>query len=152
MRLIDPHGRFLGLINVIDAAIVLTVCALAAIGYHLLASQHRILTPQGLARDTVWVRTELQLPSDRRFLFDTIKPGLKQPDLRTGAPVAEVSGCQKRTDGSVLVTLRLSAARDPQGHLFYDGRRLVPGRPLTIETQACIIKGLVTTAQPESTP
>ena len=70
---------------------------------------------------------------------------------RGGEVVGEVIDCmQDATHGGFVLVVKLRVVADAQHRMYFRGDRLVPGAKLRLDTEECIIDGLV--AQIEEQP
>lgn len=143
-KILDAEGRLLGKINIVDLAIVAIVCAAVAGAYVKLSAPYRVAPPFSVGASRLWVEVDIQLPPDQAWMEAYALPGDKQYDGRSGEVNAEILGTERPEPGGVLmVRARVLATRDESERLFYDGRRLAPGRQLRLETARAIVEGVV---------
>jgi len=143
MTLLDERGRLLGRLNLIDLLVVVVLCALVAAAYVRLTASYRVAPPFALPQTTVrWAEVELQLPQTYDWICDAATSGSQEHDPRSGDLVAEVLSCSL-VEGLPHVRLRVCALEDTSARLLFKNDRLVPGRTLRIETENCILDGVV---------
>lgn len=151
MAIIDEKGRILGRLNLLDGFVVLMVCALVVWGFLAIMAPQRVASPYPLRSNEQWVRVDLRLPPERAWMGEHIAKGQRHLDARSGNTQVEVLGvASTETDEGLVVTLRLLAVSDHEGRLVYDGKNLVPGLELRIETEANVIEGRVSRVESES--
>ena len=142
MPLLDREGRLFGRLNLIDLAVIVSVCLIASVAYVRLTVPYRVAPPFALSKTIHWVQLDLQLPAQQTWTCDVAKPGVQELDPRSGAPIAEILGCAV-VNGFPEVHLKVRAVMDASGRLLFENVRLVPGRKLTLETDACFLEGIV---------
>jgi hypothetical protein len=145
MAMIDEKGRLFGKLNLLDLAVITAVLVVfAAAWVRLSAAWHpdqRYPLPETMAP----VEVELVLPPDRDWLVPLIRAegrGAAQRDARSGRVLAELLDA-RREAGRAVVSARLQAKQDETGARYYRAKRLVPGVPLELKTDACVVTGVV---------
>jgi len=147
MGLIDARGRLLGVVNLIDAAAAIVAAAAGVAGYLALSAPHRVETPFGSRPDAVWYQAEVQAMPGQAWLCDAAAPGVTGKDPRNGAVIAEVIECTAAS-GTAVLQLRLRVVLNDDGHPYFRGRHVRPGRPIEIDADACYIEGVVRRVAP----
>ncbi|MCH7876361.1 MAG: serine/threonine protein kinase [Gemmatimonadetes bacterium] len=90
-----------------------------------------------------WVEIELAVPAAEAWIEEYIEPGARQLDSRTGETTVKVLGVAREEEGGLSVRLEVRAVRDPLGAYMAGPYRLVPGRELRIELEACVFEGRI---------
>jgi len=148
VKLLDKQGRLFGWINLIDLVIVLTVAVLVAAAYARLTMPYRVAPSYAAPENVHWIEIDLQMPAGRDWLIPLVQPGLQERDPRSGQPVAEIVSCTAK-DGVFTARLRVQAVGDPSSRLLFKNKRLAPGQTLRIETETCVLDGVVTRVLPD---
>jgi hypothetical protein len=142
VTLLDKQGRLFGRLNLIDLLVIVAVCLLATVAYVRLTVPYRVAPPFALSETTHWTEVLLQIPAEQTWTCDVATKGIQELDPRSGEPTAEVLGCTT-VNGFPQVHLKVRAVQDANGRLLFENDRLVPGRQLTIETDACTLDGII---------
>lgn len=142
MAILDRDGRLFGRVNLIDLVVIVGVCLVVSVGYVRLTVPYRVAPPFALTETVQWVELDLQLPAEQTWTCDVAEAGIQELDPRSGEAVAEILGCAV-VNGFPEVRVKVRAVRDGSGRLLFENDRLVPGRKLTLETDACILDGIV---------
>ena len=151
MPLLDHNGRILGKLNLFDGFLILVVTTITVLAYQWLTVDYRVAPPYALESTEVLAYVDLQLPRDQAWLCDSATSGLEEVDPRSGEARAKVQSCTVE-DGLAIVHLEVHTVRDGAGRLLFEGRPLLPGRTLQLETAAAILEGVVRNVKLEDTP
>ena len=144
MALIDERGRLFGRINLVDLFVVLFVCAAGAVAYSWLTPSYRVAPPYSLSSKGVWIEVDLYVESELAWIGESLTPGQVRLDPRSGRVMAEILGTEEiGSHGGLVVHTRLQAVGDEAGRYFFQGKTLVPGQEIRIETDESVIEGRV---------
>lgn len=143
MPILDKKGRFFGRLSIIDAAIVLVVCVLAAALYGAVTRMYRVPAPYPADPHHEWLAVDIRLPRGQSWMADHIEPGARQLSARDRIPMAEIVEASLLPSGGVAVRVRLYVVRDTEGRPVWDNELVVAGRNVLIRTPSCYVEGRV---------
>ncbi|MFB6141785.1 MAG: DUF4330 domain-containing protein [Halorientalis sp.] len=142
MEFLDDQGRLFGLVNVVDALVILVVASIVVAGV-------AVLVPSG-DRETRYVT--LALGEQPSYVASQITAGDSMPAGPQGGnvTVTDVYTTPSGDNASVVVRARLSGrlqSGDAGGPQFtYGGQPVRSGRQLTVSTPEYTVSGVVTNA------
>ncbi|WEL16802.1 Uncharacterized protein SVXHr_0623 [Halorhabdus sp. SVX81] len=158
MDIIDEHGNLFGIVNVIDALVVLLLAAVVVAGVALVVGQG----PSETASSTEDVPITVQVEDTKPYVAAAIPEGAietKESIISVDDKSVEPSRVVVRADNGTLherahplnrtvtmdVTLSVSEAlSDGQAEYRFNGQPLEVGRTLTLDLGRVSISGIVT--------
>ncbi len=150
MKVIDDDGRLFGLVNVIDALVVLLVVAVAVAGVALLEP----FQADRAATDTGELTTRyatVDFGSEPRYLATQLEPGdqMQPRDWNGNATVTDVyrvpaGGSNVSTVARIELEGKFVEAEKFSGRIFtFAGERISPGSSFQFDTRAATLAGTV---------
>jgi hypothetical protein len=142
MEVLDKKGRLFGVLNLIDLLVIALLAVVITGAYVRLSAPHRVAPAFPVGDNVTWIEVTLELPETQPWICDFALAGVVERDRRSGEPIAEVLGCAIQ-EGVPRVSIKLRAQADGTGGWAFDNARVVPGRTLRLETEACVLEGVV---------
>lgn len=139
MELIDEQGRILGIVNVIDALVVLVILAIVVAGVVFVLQAE----PNPEPPETATITTTLDLGTPPEYIVERITTGDSYtPSSTNTLTVTDIYVAPSTEGARVLLDVELTGI--PQnGSITYDGAPLRLGRSLTFQTDAYQVSGTI---------
>jgi len=147
MEFIDERGRLFGLVNVIDALVVLLVLAVLVAGLAL-------VYPPGAGGEPASRYATVELAQQPAYVADRISAGDRMVTRAGNVTVTDVYVTDAETDTTVVARVEVNGTlverEDRSGRAFvYDEEPLRAGRRLDINTTEYTARGIVTNVSTE---
>lgn len=139
MALLDEDGRLFGMVNVVDALVVLLVLAVVAAGAALVFSDG-----SEEAREPEKRYATLDMGTQPSYVANLISEGDSETRNRNNLTVTDVYLTDQGDEKRVLVRVRLESPPNEDGPFTFNGAPLRVGRSLKISTERYSASGRLT--------
>ena len=139
----DGKGRLFGRVSVVDLAMVLLVCAVVVAGYRHFSAPYRGVPGAASGAEAAWTPIEIVLPPEEVWVADFDFTDAVERDVRSGAPLARLTGGKVDARGIPVVYAEVLASEGETGVRYYREQPLVPGQRIRIDAPSCIVEGKV---------